>query len=75
MILCGDPNAFYRAIKREGVERNTMLKEFLSKSFNTFKQVEKEEVFKEDYLTNDMINDEKIDPMIGMGDVNPYEFV
>ena len=75
LILCGDPNAFYSAIKREGVERNTMLKEFLSKSFNTFNQEEKEEVLKEDYLTNDMINDEKIDPMIGMGDVSPYEFV
>ena len=72
LILCGDANAFYGGIKREGIPRNTMLQQFLQKYCKVY-----EEDLKElpDYLTEEMVENMAVDPMIGMDGVTPYEFV
>lgn len=72
LILCGDANAFYSAIKREGIPRNTMLQQFLQKYCKVYKE-DPEEL--PEYLTEEMIENMTIDPMIGMESVTPYEFV
>lgn len=70
LILCGDPNAFYGAIKKVGIERNTLLEEFLREYCKTFVKEDLPE-----HLTDEVVNQEIIDPMIGMEGISPYEFV
>ena len=72
LIICGDENAFYGAIKREGIPRNTMLQQFLQKYCQVY---ETEPAELPDYLTEEMIENMTVDPMIGMDTVTPYEFV
>lgn len=72
LIICGDANAFYSAIKREGIPRNTMLQQFLRKYCQIY-DMEPQEL--PEYLTDEAIDKMTIDPMIGMGNVTPYEFV
>ena len=71
LVLCGDPNAFYNAINREGIERNTMLEEFLRAYCKTFLQP----TALPEFLTEEVVNKELVDPMIGMDGITPYEFV
>lgn len=72
LILCGDANAFYGGIKREGIPRNTMLQEFLKKYCKVYDE-EPEKL--PDYLTEEMVESMTVDPMIGMDGVTPHEFV
>ncbi|CDZ99895.1 ATP-dependent RecD-like DNA helicase [Jeotgalicoccus saudimassiliensis] len=72
LILCGDANAFYGGIKREGIPRNTMLQEFLKKYCKVY---DKNPEDLPDYLTEEMVESMTVDPMIGMEGVTPYEFV
>lgn len=72
LILCGDTNAFYGAIKREGIPRNTMLQQFLKKYCKVY---EEDPAELPEYLTEEMVENMAIDPMIGMDSVTPYEFV
>lgn len=73
LIICGDSNAFYSAIKREGVSRKTMLQQFLRKYCQVY---EDDSVASEaEYLTEEMIENHSVNPMVGMENVTPYEFV
>lgn len=72
LILCGDSNAFYGAIKREGIPRNTLLQQFLQKYCKVYEQEPSE---LPEYLTAEMVDHQTVDPMIGMESVTPYEFV
>src|SRR5699024_2803284 len=72
LIICGDENAFYSAIKREGIQRNTMLQQILQKYYQVY---ETEAAALPDYLTEEKIEKIQVEPMIGMDTVTPYEFV
>ncbi|HIW12325.1 MAG TPA: ATP-dependent RecD-like DNA helicase [Candidatus Salinicoccus stercoripullorum] len=73
LIICGDPEAFYDALSREGIERNTSLLEMIHSLFGV-KDEEHEGGLSEDdgILTeNNMM---EIPAMINMGEVTPYDF-
>lgn len=80
LIMVGDRSAFERSIRDQSNERQTTLKERI---FATFKIKPKNEDPEEpedsepiDYhLTLDMVMNNSIDPMIGMDNVTPYNFL
>ncbi|MQS74930.1 ATP-dependent RecD-like DNA helicase [Companilactobacillus halodurans] len=81
LIMVGDRSAFERSIRDQSSDRKTTLKERI---FVTFKikqpkskeaQVEEETKPKDYRLTLDMVMNNSIDPMIGMGDTKPSDFL
>jgi helicase, putative, RecD/TraA family len=79
LIMVGDRSAFERSIRDQSNERQTTLKERI---FATFKINPKREEPEEDkaepkdyHLTLDMVMNNSIDPMIGMDNVTPYNFL
>ncbi|APX73034.1 ATP-dependent RecD-like DNA helicase [Companilactobacillus allii] len=78
LIMVGDRSAFERSITDQSSERNTTLKERIFATFE-IKVTNKEEPTpeeKKDYtLTLDMIMNNAIDPMIGMRDSTPFDFM
>ena len=84
LIICGDANSFLNGIKREGIKRNTMLQTYLQDIFNMYEEVETtnlEETRVEELeepksfiLTEKMVKAKKIDPMINMKGVTPFDF-
>lgn len=89
LIMVGDRSAFERSITDQSSERNTTLKERVFETFGVKskdqKKAKSEETVDEaadepekpkDYiLTLDMIMDSAIDPMIGMDNVTPFDFM
>ena len=84
LIICGDANSFLNGIKREGIKRNTMLQTYLLDIFNMYEEVEttiQEETRVEELeepksfiLTEKMVKAKKIDPMINMKGITPFDF-
>jgi exodeoxyribonuclease V alpha subunit len=71
LIICGDSQAFYEALDREGIKRNTTLKTFLKHKFQVAEQSTDEVIQHIEYLTEtDMFN---IPAMIGV-EKTPYDF-
>lgn len=74
LIICGDSEAFYDALEREGIERNTSLEEMIHALFGITEK--KEEV--QDLPDGEKILSEenmmKIPAMINMDEVSPYDF-
>ena len=74
LVLCGEPDSFIHAINQEGIERQTMLKTYLKEMF---KQTDIKETIEETdnhILTLELILQKRIDPMINMSGVSPYDF-
>nr|WP_257009068.1 ATP-dependent RecD-like DNA helicase [Nosocomiicoccus ampullae] len=74
LVLCGEPDSFIHAINQEGIERQTMLKTYLKEMF---KQTDIKETIEETdnhMLTMELIMQKRIDPMINMSGVSPYDF-
>lgn len=72
LILCGNPNVFYKSIEPNNtVTRQTALCWF----FRTNNNLDKTEIIlEEDYILNYQ-NINNIDPMIGMDDIKPSDFL
>ena len=72
LILCGNPNVFYKSIEPNNtVTRQTALCWF----FTTNNNLDKTEIIlEEDYILNYQ-NINNIDPMIGMDDIKPSDFL
>ncbi|AUI70998.1 ATP-dependent RecD-like DNA helicase [Companilactobacillus alimentarius] len=81
LIMVGDRQAFERSIRDQSNERQTTLKERIFASFKVKPQEtvseNKDEVTepKDYHLTLDMVMNNSIDPMIGMDNVTPYNFL
>ena len=76
LVFLGDPQAFDIGLKTHGQVRMTQLCTFLKAYFNNDASTEEEisDTFDADIiLTEDNIF--KINPMINMGDISPYDFV
>ncbi|MGR3741949.1 SF1B family DNA helicase RecD2 [Companilactobacillus sp. DQM5] len=74
LIMLGDKKAYVDAINDVSSKRATTLINRLVKTFN-LKVDEKSEPQNLNYeLTNDIILDSNIDPMIGMENISPYDF-
>lgn len=76
LVFLGDPQAFDIGLKTHGQVRMTQLCAFLKAYFNNDASTEEEisDTFDADIiLTEDNIF--KINPMINMGDISPYDFV
>ena len=75
LILCGSSNVFYKSIEPTNVvTRQTALEWF----FTTDKEAEMQELELEDEIKEYILNFQNIntiDPMIGMGDIKPSEFI
>ena len=75
LILCGSSNVFYKSIEPTNVvTRQTSLEWF----FTTDKEAELQEVELEDEIKEYILNFQNIntiDPMIGMGDIKPIDFI
>ena len=75
LILCGSSNVFYKSIEPTNVvTRQTSLEWF----FTTDKEAELQEVELEDEIKEYILNFQNIntiDPMIGMGDIKPTDFI
>lgn len=80
LIICGDANAFLNGIKREGVARNTMLSSYLKEMFKIndriqITEVEENRSSRESYiLTEELVFNGIIDPMINMKGISPFNF-
>lgn len=81
LIMVGDRSAFERSIRDQSSERQTTLKERIFTTFKVKTETETEpdeEVNEEpkDYrLTMDMVMNNAINPMIGMDNVTPADFI
>lgn len=76
LIICGDADAFYDSLKREGIKRNTSLTGMIHTIFGVKDDVSgsaTEESLPEDEILTEE-NMVKIPAMINMGDVSPYDF-
>ena len=75
LILCGSSNVFYKSIEPTNVvTRQTALEWFFTTDKEAeIKEFELEEEIKEYILNFQNIN--TIDPMIGMGDIKPIDFI
>ena len=75
LILCGSSNVFYKSIEPTNVvTRQTALEWFFTTDKEAeIKELELEEEIKEYILNFQNIN--TIDPMIGMGDIKPIDFI
>ena len=72
LILCGNPNVFYKSIEPNNtVTRQTALCWFFTANNNLDKT---EIILEEDYILNYQ-NINNIDPMIGMEDIKPSDFL
>ena len=75
LILCGSSNVFYKSIEPTNVvTRQTALEWF----FTTDKEAEMQELELEDEIKEYILNFKNIntiDPMIGMGDIKPSDFI
>ena len=75
LILCGSSNVFYKSIEPTNVvTRQTALEWF----FTTDKEAEMQELELEDEIKEYILNSQNIntiDPMIGMGDIKPTDFI
>jgi helicase, recD/traA family len=75
LILCGSSNVFYKSIEPTNVvTRQTALEWF----FTTDKEAEMQELELEDEIKEYILNFQNIntiDPMIGMGDIKPTDFI
>lgn len=74
LIICGDSNAFYDSLEREGIKRNTSLEEMIRSLFGITGEDKKvsdapdgETVLHEETMM-------EIPAMINMGEVSPYDF-
>ncbi|TVT29343.1 ATP-dependent RecD-like DNA helicase [Salinicoccus cyprini] len=74
LILCGDPDAFYESLEKEGIERRTSLYEMIRLLFGRTPEEkpaepgEIPEVLSEETMFT-------IPAMINMGGVTPYDFI
>ncbi|PMD69120.1 SF1B family DNA helicase RecD2 [Companilactobacillus nuruki] len=81
LIMVGDRSAFERSIKDQSSERQTTLKERIFVTFKIKTNVTEadedsvEEEPKEYHLTMDMVMNNSINPMIGMDDIIPSDFI
>lgn len=80
LVLCGDPRAFYECLKTTSSTRQTTLKERLladQKDKNIKKAVSKTALSKmpvqEFILTPQLVEQQAVDPMIGMDQVTPFD--
>ncbi|WP_448905082.1 SF1B family DNA helicase RecD2 [Gemella sp.] len=75
LILCGSSNVFYKSIEPTNVvTRQTALEWF----FTTDKEAEMQELELEEEIKEYILNFQNIntiDPMIGMGDIKPSDFI
>ncbi|CAD2076234.1 ATP-dependent RecD-like DNA helicase [Phocicoccus pinnipedialis] len=81
LIICGDANSFLNGIKREGIKRNTMLETYLHEIFKIYEKLEDKDIVIEEssnpksfMLTESMVIEKRIDPMINMNGVTPFDF-
>ncbi|MDR1521958.1 MAG: ATP-dependent RecD-like DNA helicase [Streptococcaceae bacterium] len=86
LILLGEEEAFRKCVFSEDINRKTMLKKRIktrglttktyAKELSETLELIEENTYKEesDYLTMENINNEKINPMIGMEGITPYNF-
>ena len=72
LILCGNPNAFYKSIE----PNNTVIRQTALCWFFTLNNMldESEIILEENYILNYQ-NINNIDPMIGMDDIKPLDFL
>ncbi|RIL72238.1 ATP-dependent RecD-like DNA helicase [Staphylococcus devriesei] len=91
LVLLGDPRAFDVGLNTQGQERHTQLREFILAYFKNESNQEQSSTDQRTNISNELANDEdahnrdnivlsettiyRIDPMINMGDVSPYDFV
>lgn len=91
LVLLGDPRAFDIGLNTQGQERHTQLREFILAYFKNESNQEQSSTDQRTNISNKLANDEdahnrdnivlsettiyRIDPMINMGDVSPYDFV
>ncbi|PTF02986.1 ATP-dependent RecD-like DNA helicase [Staphylococcus devriesei] len=91
LVLLGDPRAFDIGLNTQGQERHTQLREFILAYFKNESNQEQSSTDQRTNISNELANDEdahnrdnivlsettiyRIDPMINMGDVSPYDFV
>lgn len=83
LVLLGNPNSFIKAVSQQEVPRRTFLEDLLKVKLSK----ESEQIFEEtsDYKTETELNIEPlvlseetlllIDPMIGMDNLTPYDFI
>lgn len=71
LIICGDQNAFYDALSREGIKRDTTLKQFLRDKFQVERESADDILSRIEHLTEAVMF--KIPAMIGV-DKTPYDF-
>lgn len=82
LVLLGDPNAFLTAAQRQANKRQTGLEMRLSVRLHGEEIASSTEVseaamaYSTDYrLTNELVEEGLIDPMINMGELTPYDFM
>lgn len=72
LFFCGNPNVFYNAIAENNIiKRDSYLAKFFNETNNEEREVLEENI---EYIL-DFKNINLIDPMIGMDDINPYDFL
>lgn len=76
LVLCGEEDSFIEAIHREGIKRKTLLAEYLTEIFkgDTKEDVESSNSGVNYTLTMDLVLNKKIDPMINMEGISPFDF-
>lgn len=88
IILLGEPDAYAQAVKNESSNRNTSLQKRINpneEKIQSIKPIVKSESdtveneatteLEETILTNELVTLEKIDPMIGMDNLTPADFI
>lgn len=77
LIMVGDKSAYERAIQDNSGLRNTSLKERIQKTFKITKDESQKELDlnQVQILSADDIKNNTVDPMIGMDDVSPKDFM
>lgn len=77
LVMLGDKVAYEMAVNDISSKRNTTLIKRLFKSFKIKKEEKENDIIeiKDISLTNEAILDNKIDPMIGMDNISPYDFL
>src|SRR5699024_600561 len=75
-VLCGEEDSFIEAIHSEGRKRKTLLAEYLTKILkgDTKEDVESSNSEVNYTLTMDLVLTKKIDPMINMEGISPFDF-
>ncbi|WP_434122075.1 SF1B family DNA helicase RecD2 [Salinicoccus roseus] len=72
LILCGDAEAFYESLEKEGIQRRTSLYEMIRLLFGRESGTETDETPPEALTEETMF---EIPAMINMEDVTPYDFI